>query len=302
MKVVVAGGTGYIGGALVPELAGAGHEVVVLTRGGTAAPAGARAVTWDGRSAGGAWAGELRGAGAVVNLAGANIGAGRWTEARKQELVQSRVETSGALVDAIGALEAPDRPKALVSASGIDYYGDRGDEVVTEESAPGDTFLAQLCVQWEAAARRAEAHGARVVLMRTSFVVGRGAPALDKLTLPFKLFAGGPIGTGRQWFPWIHLADTTGMYRWAIENERVSGPLNLTAPDVRRQRDFAAEVGRAMGRPSWAPAPGFALRLVLGQQAELILGGRRAAPRRPLELGYQFHFPRLPEALRDVLG
>jgi uncharacterized protein len=308
MKVVIAGATGFLGQPLVRSLLAAGHEVVVLTRGRSGSarvspdvPDGARAALWDARSAG-AWTGELRGTEAVVNLAGANIGAKRWSDDRKRELLSSRIESTGALVSAMMALPVEERPQSLINASGIDYYGDRGDEIVTEESAAGKSFLAQLCVQWEAAAREAEALGVRVVRMRTSVVLGKGAMALERLAMPFRFFVGGPIGSGTQWFAWIHLDDAVGLYRFALENAAVAGPLNLVAPDVRRGKDVAREVGRALSRPSWAPAPAFALKLALGEQAELVLHGRHATPQKALQLGYQFVFPRLPEALQDALG
>ena len=302
MKIVVAGGTGYIGTALVRDLVHAGHEVVVLSRGAGGGPAGARVAMWDPDSgASAAWSGELRGAGAVINLAGANIGGGRWTESRKRLLEESRTQSTGALVAGIRALEAADRPAVLVNASGIDYYGNRGDEVITEESAPGTSFLARLCVRWEAAAREAEALGIRVVLMRTGVVFGKGADALQRLALPFRLFAGGPLGSGQQWFPWIHLDDAVGLYRFAVDNAAVAGPLNVVSPDIRREKEVAAAVGRVLSRPSWAPAPAIALRLVLGQLSELILHGRRAEPRKALSLGYTFKRPDLEDALRQAL-
>ena len=303
MKIVVAGGTGYIGKALVQALTSFGHGVVVLSRSARdGGPGNARAVAWDPTgSESTVWAQELRGASAVVNLAGASIGGGRWTAARKRVLRESRTQSTGALVDAMRQLDVGERPRVLVNASGIDYYGDRGDEIVTEESGPGASFLAELCVQWEAAAREAEALGIRVVLMRTSVVVGKGADALERLALPFKLFAGGPLGSGRQWFPWVHLDDAVGLYRFAIDNESVTGPLNLVSPDLRRERELAAAVGRILGRPSWAPAPAFVLRIVLGELSELILHGRRAEPRKALALGYEFKRPNLEDALRQAL-
>ncbi len=302
MRIVVAGGTGFIGQALVRELAGAGHEVVALSRrtsaAGSAGPA--RIVTWDARTPG-AWCLELRDAGAVVNLAGASIGAGRWTAARKRTLELSRTESTGALVAAVTALGEGDRPGALVNASGIDFYGDRGDEPINEDSAPGESFLARLCVAWESAVRAAEPLGVRVALMRTSLVIGQGADALQRLALPFKLFAGGPLGGGRQWFPWIHLDDAIGLYRLACENPAASGPINLVAPDIRRERDVAKAVGEVLGRPSWVPAPAFALRLALGEMADLVLHGRRAEPRKALALRYKFKYPRLEGALQEAL-
>jgi uncharacterized protein (TIGR01777 family) len=305
MKIVVAGATGFIGRPLVQALHEAGHEVAVLTRRSANAaaplPAGARAVQWDARSPEGAWTRELGGAGAVVNLAGANIGERRWTAQRKRELVRSRLDATRAIVAALEGVEPPARPPALVNASGVDYYGDRGDEVITEESGPGDSFLARLCVDWEAAALEAEPLGVRVALLRTALVIGRDAVALRRLALPFKLFAGGPLGSGKQWFPWIHLEDVIGLYRLAVERADVKGPLNAVAPDLRRQRDVAKAVGQVLRRPSWAPAPAFALKLALGEQADLVLHGRRAEPRRALALGYRYTYPRLHEALAQAL-
>ena len=305
MKLIVAGGTGFIGRPLVAALRGAGHEVVTLSRHagmGGHDQSGDRLAQWDARTPSGAWTEELRGAAAAINLAGANIGEQRWTPERKREILDSRLAATGALVGAMAGLPAEQRPKALVNASGIDYYGDRGEETVTEETPPGNSFLAEVCVQWEAAARRAEPLGVRVVVMRTSVVLGHGAEALQKLALPFKLFAGGPIGSGRQWFSWIHLDDAIGLYRLAVERADAAGPVNLVAPDVRRERDVATEVGNVLHRPSWAPAPAFALKLALGDQADLVLHGRRAEPRQALALGYDFKYPNLHEALVQALG
>jgi uncharacterized protein len=305
MRIVLAGATGYIGRPLATALRAAGHELVVLTRRpaeATELMPGVELVEWDGRAAGGAWASTLEGAGAVVNLSGANIGARRWTERRKRELLGSRLLSVEALTAAIGALPAGGRPGVLVNASGVDYYGDRGDEAVTEESPPGDSFLARVCVDWEAAARRAEPLGLRVVTVRTGVVIGRGAEVVKRLALPFKLFVGGPIGGGDQWLAWIHLEDIVGVYRLAVERDDVTGPINAVAPDVRRMRDVARELGRILGRPSWAPVPAFVLRLVLGEQAALVLHGRRAVPQKLVGLGYAFRYPELPGALAEALG
>lgn len=301
MKVLIAGGTGFIGRHLTASLTGSGHEVVVLGRGGSSepAPAGVRRVTWDPRSDGGEWESSLKGADGVVNLAGASIGSGRWTGARMAEIVQSRLDATGAIVRALGRAGAA-RPAVLVNASGIDYYGDRGDEMVSEQSPPGDSFLAHVSEQWEAAARKAEALPVRVVLMRTALVFGREASAFRLMVLPFKAFAGGPLGSGRQWFTWIHIDDLIGLYRLALENGSISGPVNAVAPDVRRQRDVATEIGRALHRPSVMPAPAPLLRLALGRQSELLLHGRRASSR-AAELGYRFRYPDLPSALKSSL-
>jgi uncharacterized protein len=305
MKVVLAGATGYIGRPLTALLHESGHQVLVLTRdasqGGGLAP-GVETAQWDGRTASGSWTDALEGADAMVNLSGANIGARRWTEERKGELWRSRQQPAAAIMEALGALPSERRPRVLVGASGIDYYGDRGDEEVTEESPPGDSFLARLCVQWEAAHRDAEPLGLRVVLMRTGVVLGRDAEVVKRLALPFRLFVGGPLGSGKQWLAWVHLDDIVGLYRLAVENEAAQGPLNAVAPDTRRMKDVAKEVGRVLGRPSWAPAPAFALKTVLGEQADLVLHGRKAVPQRALALGYQYKYPDLPGALAQALG
>jgi uncharacterized protein (TIGR01777 family) len=307
MKIVIAGATGFIGTHLAESLQRSGHEVAALTRdagkGAGRLPAGVRAVEWDARDAGGAWAQELRGAGAVINLAGASIGRPRWTEGRKRVLTESRVRSNGALVGAMAALPAEERPQVLVSASGIDYYGDHpGDEPLDEHAPPGTSFLARLCVQWEEAAQQAEPLGVRVVRMRTAFVVGRGAMGLHMLALPFQLFAGGPLGSGRQLFTWIHLQDLVGLYTLAVERPDLSGPVNAVAPDVPQEREVAKEIGRVLRRPSWAPAPAFMLRLLLGEMADLLLHGRRAIPAKAQAAGYQFRYPEIGPALAEALG
>jgi uncharacterized protein len=299
MNIVVAGGSGFIGRRLIQTLQQTGHAVVVLTRGSHTAmerlPSGVRAVTWEG-----AWEPEVQAADAVVNLAGASIGGGRWTESRKRALVDSRLRTTEAIVRALATAK---RPTALISASGIDYYGDHpGDETLDEQAPAGASFLARLCVRWEDAARQAEPSGVRVVQVRTGFCVGRGAPALRLLALPFRFFAGGPLGSGRQWFTWIHLEDLVNLYVLAIENDSLSGPLNAVAPHVPRERDVARAIGQALHRPTWAPAPEFALRLVLGEMADLLLHGRRAIPARAQAAGYEFRYPAIGPALEQALS
>lgn len=301
-RIVLAGATGFIGRPLVRSLLGDGHDVTVLTRRPESAglPAGARAVHWDGVTTD-AWSDQLAGAVAVVNLAGASIGRYRWTRGRKRELLRSRVETTRALVDATARLGPAERPRVLANASGIDYAGDSGDAVVTERAPPGGTFLARICVEWEAAALRAEALGVRVVALRTPLVVGRGALALRLLALPFRLFAGGPLGDGRQWFPWVHLDDAVAACRRALEDDGLRGVVNLVAPGLIRQRDAARELAAVLGRPCWLPAPTVALRVVFGEQADLLLHGQRAVPAKLTEAGFCFAYPNLRGALEDAL-
>ncbi|HSR25254.1 MAG TPA: TIGR01777 family oxidoreductase [Candidatus Eisenbacteria bacterium] len=306
MRIVIAGGTGLIGTALTGALADAGHEVVVLTRRPPAEvrglPRGARAERWDPASPGG-WAGALAAADAVVNLAGASIGTPPWTAARRREIMDSRLRATSGLAGAMRSLPADARPKALVSASGVDYYGERGDEALDEGSARGGgVFLAEVCARWEAAAMEAEPLGVRVVLLRTGLVLARAAPALRLMALPFRLFAGGRTGSGRQWVSWVHLADVVGLYSRAAADPAVRGPLNAVAPGPVRNAELAAEIGRALHRPVWLPQPAPVLRLALGRQSQLLLVSRRVLPRVALDLGYEFRYPALPAALAEALG
>jgi uncharacterized protein (TIGR01777 family) len=302
MKVLVSGGSGLIGHHLAGGLVKDGHDVVVLSRSPDPKnpQMGVRYVTWDARSANGDWVKEVSGAQAIVNLAGASIGTWPWTKRRMALLLSSRLSATAALVQALERTPEALRPPLLVSASGIDYYGDRGDELITEDSHAGDSFLARLSEQWESAALKAEPLGVRVVRIRTSMVFSREAYAFQLLTLPFRLFVGGPLGNGRQWFTWIHVDDIVGIYRLALEDPRVSGPVNAVAPDIRRERDVAKEIGRALHRPAMIPVPAFVLKLVLGQEAQLLLHGRRAEPAKARTYGYQFQFGGLHEALEEI--
>ena len=304
MKVLIAGGSGYIGRHLSSSLIRDGHQVVILSRrpAQPGAGPGVRTVTWDARSANGPWVSELNDADAVVNLAGTSIGSWPWTRRRMAELLSSRLGPTTSIVQAIERTPPEHRPKVLVSASGIDYYGDRGDEVVTEESSPGDSFLAHLTQQWEAAAAKAEPLGVRVVRIRTAMVFGRGAPAFALLVLPFRIFAGGPLGNGRQWFTWIHVDDLVGLYRQAIEDGRLTGPVNAVAPDIRSERELAREIGQVLHRPAIIPAPAFVLRLVLGKESQLLLDGRHALPAKAQSAGFQFQLGSLRQALEDALN
>lgn len=301
MRVVIAGGSGFIGRSLAKGLLERGHAVTILTRrppdavaGGL--PAGAAVQRWDpGQPLD---PGVLDGAGAVVNLAGATI-ARRWTAAARRLILDSRVQSTQALVQAIKALATP--PRVLVNASAVGYYGPRGDEPVTEAERPGSDFLAQVCREWEAAARAAEGAGVRVVRLRLGLVLGRGG-ALSRMSVPFRLFVGGPLGSGRQWMPWIHIDDVTGLVAFALEREGLAGPVNGTAPNPVRNREFALTLGRVLGRPAVVPAPAWALRLVLGEMSAMLLTGQRALPEAALRAGYRFRHTELEPALRAVYG
>ena len=294
MKVAVAGANGLIGSNLVRALRARGDEVVPLVRN----PRNPGEVRWDPR-AGGDWTKALDGVDGVVNLAGANVGAKRWTGEYKKEIRESRLQATRALVEAMRA--ATRRPRVFVSASAVGYYGDRGDEEVTESTQPGSDFLARLCVAWEEEAGRAEQLGVRTVLFRTGVVLDREDSALAKMIPPFKAFVGGPIGSGRQWFPWIHIGDEVELILWALDGT-VRGPVIASAPNPVRMKEFARALGRVLHRPALFPVPPFALRLAVGEMAEVLLEGQRALPRKALEGGFRFRFEDLDAALRDVLG
>ena len=303
MRVVIAGGSGLIGTGLSRALSAAGDEVVVLTRatGATTSLPGVRMVTWDPAGPGG-WTSELAGADALINLAGASIGRWPWTPRRKRALRESRLSATRALVEAVAALPPGQRPAVLLNASGTDIYEGRDETPASEETPPGDSFLARLCVDWEAEAGKAEALGVRVVLLRQSSVIARGAPYLRIVTLPFRLFAGGRLGSGRQWVSWVDIADVVGLYRLAVASPSIRGPLNASAPDPRQQAAYARALGAALHRPSRVWTPGWVLRLVLWDQAALVLGSRRVWPTKALDAGYTFERPRLEEALADALA
>lgn len=303
MKVVIAGGTGLIGTAIGRALISDGHEVVVLTRGGTRrnAPPSPRYITWEPSHLGD-WTDVLAGADAIINLAGASIGRWPWTAQRKRVLRESRLASTRSLVEAIASLSPASRPRVMLNASGTDIYEGRDAEPAGEDTAPGESFLARLCLDWEAEARRAEAAGVRVVLMRTSSVIARGAPYIRVISLPLRLFLGGRIGSGRQWISWIDLADVVGLYLWALESEGICGPLNVSAPDPRPQALYARALGVALHRPAWFWTPDWVIRLLLGDQATLALGSRRVWPVKALAAEYVFRRQRLEESLEEALG
>ena len=293
-KIIVAGGTGLLGTALVGALQDDRHMVVVLTR----RPTRDNEVRWSPQYAEGLWTAALDNAHAVINLAGASIAGSRWTTARKAAIRDSRMQATAALVKAIAASGQP--PPIFISSSAVGYYGSRGDEPVTETTAPGSDFLAHVCRDWEAAASQLSP-AARVVLLRSGVVLARHGGALPQMALPFKLFAGGPAGSGRQFMSWIHLHDWVATVKWALASQHIAGPLNVTAPEPVTNEDFSRSLGRVLGRPAWLEAPSFALRLMLGEMADaLILGGQRVLPAVAQQHGFAFQYPTLESALRQI--
>jgi uncharacterized protein (TIGR01777 family) len=287
MKVVIAGGTGFLGTALAASLRADGHHVVIISR----HPRGPDQVAWTDRSA-------FERAAAVVNLAGTSLDSGRWTEARKAEILDSRVRATETIVNALS--QVSQRPPVLLNQSAVGFYGTHGSEALTEESPPGSDFLASVCVAWEAAAMKA-AWMTRVVLLRTGLPLDPSGGALPRLALPFRFFAGGRLGSGEQYWSWIHIDDWIRMVRWAIDERRVSGPLNVTAPAPATNGELANALGHALRRPALAPVPAFALRLLLGEMADaVILGGQRVLPAKATRAGFQFQYPDLESALQQL--
>jgi hypothetical protein len=301
MNIVIAGGTGFVGTALIDALIARGDKPTLLTRDPEAAQARwdskAAVAFWDGRTAE-EWTRTLDGADAVINLAGAGIAAHRWTPARKLLLIKSRLDSTRALVSAIS--QATKRPRILVNASATGYYGHVPDGTVTESSSQGRDFLAALCGQWEREALAAEPLGVRVVPARFGVVLEKGGGALAKMTLPFKLFAGGPLGSGKQGFPWIHLTDVVDGVLFALDHDEVAGPVNFAGPTAANNREFSAALGRALRRPSWAPAPAFALKLALGEMADMLLTGQTVVPKKLIDAGYKFKYETAAAALTAI--
>lgn len=302
MRVIILGGTGFIGAALARLCCGLGHEVLVPSR--TPAKVGARlgadvaGLPFDGRSGAG-WAEAIGADTAIVNLAGENIAAGRWTGDAKRRIEDSRLAAGAAVMDAIR--RAPEPPAVLVQGSAVGYYGARGPEPLDEDALPGSNFLARVAVAWEGSTAGAEGLGVRRVVARTSMVLGAGG-ALEKMLPAFRMGLGGPLGAGRQMVPFIHLADEVGALHFLMTRPGLSGPFNLAAPESVDSRGFARALGRALGRPAFLPAPAFALRLLLGQMAEeVLLSGANARPTRLLAAGYAFRHPTLDSALAAAL-
>lgn len=312
MRIVIAGGTGFLGSPLAEVYAEEGHDVRVLTRGlpsgesrhdpGTGVP-GITRVGWTAGAGNddGKWRAVLEGADAVVNVTGASIAGKRWTAARKALIRDSRIVPTRGLAAAITACAAP--PPVFISGSGAGYYGNSGAEPRTEDSPAGCDFLAQTAQDWEAEARRAESPRTRVAVLRTGVVLEGSGGALPRMMRPFRMFAGGPIGSGRQYVSWIHRIDWIEMVRWIVDTPEASGPFNATAPEPVTSRQLARALGRAMRRPWFVPAPAFAVRLALGEMARpLLLEGQRVIPARALRLKFHFRYPDIDQAFRGIFG
>jgi uncharacterized protein (TIGR01777 family) len=303
MKIVIAGGSGFLGQPLTHELIAKGHEVVVLTRGRSESTGGVRSVTWPGTPGDttGTWAAEIDGADAVINLAGAGIADKRWSAARKLELRQSRTDSTRALVEAIRS--ATKRPTVFLSGSAVGFYGPQPEDgpALDESAPPGADFLSTLAVDWEAEAHAASALGCRVVILRTGVALARSGGALQKLIPPFRFFVGGPIGSGRQVMSWIHRTDWIELVVFLLRRDDAV-VFNGTAPEPATNAAFSAALGKTLGRPSWLPVPGFALKMLVGEMAgPALLAGQRVIPKHALDLGFTFQYPDIQSAINAAV-
>ena len=302
MKIIIAGGSGLIGRALCAKLIQDGHDVAVLSRN----PHGVRRfdnriqlLQWDAQTADG-WGDHIDGADAIINLAGAGIADKRWSATRKKIILNSRVNAGKAIVQAIES--ASTKPAVLIQASAVGYYGgNRGDAILTEESATGTDFLAHVCTAWEASTAAVEAMDIRRPVIRTGIVLSNQGGAWPKIKFPFSLFVGGPLGSGNQWYPWIHIDDEVRAIQFLLQEESATEVFNLSAPEPQRNRDLAKTIGKIMNRPSLLPAPAFALKAILGEMSTILLEGQRAIPQKLLDSGFRFNFPTFADAVRDLI-
>jgi uncharacterized protein len=302
MRVIITGGTGLIGTTLARDLVADGHEVIALSRKPSEreAPAGVKLEKWDAKT-GDSWHKFITADTAIVNLAGAGIADERWSEERKRIIVDSRVNAAEAVIHAIE--KSTEKPNVVIQSSAVGYYGPSGDDILTEDSPAGEDFLAEVCVQWEDAIKPVyEQHNIRTVIIRTGVVLSLEGGAFPKQLLPFRLYAGGPIGSGQQWFPWIHIKDEVRAIRFLIDNEDASGVYNLSAPHPVTNQEFTKHLARTMNRPGILPVPAFALQLLFGEMATVLLDGQRAVPQHLEDAGFNFEFAEPEAALRDLLG
>ena len=302
-RVIITGGSGLIGQALAADLLKDGYEVIVLSRNaqrrGANLPPGMRFEQWDGTSAQG-WGHLVEQGAAIVNLAGENIGERRWTETRKQAIIESRLRAGKAVSEAVA--QARNKPGVVIQASAIGYYGAHTDEILTEKSPPVDDFMSRICQQWEPATAPVEQAGVRRVVVRSGVVLSRRGGAFPRMIMPFNFFAGGPLGSGKQWISWIHVRDEVAGLRFLMDKPNASGVYNLTSPYPLKNVDFERAIGGVMRRPAIIPTPAFAIRLLFGEMAITVLEGQRVVPERLEKEGFVFHFPRIEEALRDLFS
>jgi len=302
MRVIISGATGFIGRALCRDLRG-DYELVALTRDARRAAAVvrecAKIVEWDARTTSG-WAGQVEGAYAIINLAGESLASGRWMASKKMSILQSRTNSANAIADAVGG--ARSKPRVVIQASAVGYYGSRGDETLTEDSPPGEDFLAEVCRKTESIAARVGKQDVRCIRLRTGVVLGREGGVLPRLMRPFRFFLGGRVGSGRQWVSWVSLDDEIRAIRFLMESQGLSGPFNICSPKPVTMRELSRDLGRVLRRPAWGVLPGFAARLAFGEMAdEVLLASQQAIPKRLSEAGFKFRDADLRAALEATI-
>jgi len=300
MRVILTGGTGLIGSALVENLHEAGYEVIILSRNPArhSAVPGVKLIKWDGLTSQG-WGEWVDSHTAILNRAGDNLSSGRWTAGKKRLIGESRVNAGKAVVQAVQ--HAAQKPAVVIQSSAVGVYGPRLTDPVTEATSLGTDFLANVCKEWESSTAAVEEMGVRRVITRTGVAISIKGGAFPPLMLPYRLLVGGPVGSGDQYFPWIHMADEVAATRFLIEHPETTGAYNLCAPNPLTNREFGKVLGRVLGRPSWIPVPAFALRLLFGEMSTILLDGQREVPERLLAAGFRFRFPEAEAALRDLL-
>jgi len=308
MRIIISGGSGMVGSRLSRELAKEGHEVIILSRTpeqnqerfGT----GIQVVGWDGKTSAG-WGELVNGADAIVNLVGENLAGShfipsRWTKARKRAILDSRLQPGHAIVEAIQ--QAKIKPKLLIQSSAVGYYGPRGDEIITEEAGHNDDFLSQVCVRWEASTQAVEDAGVRRVVIRSGVILDQKQGSLPRMVLPFMLFVGGPIGSGKQWISYISVMDEVKGIQFLLKQEAASGVYNLTSPNPVTNKEFEKAIGIVTKRPSWFPVPAFLMKLLFGEMSMVLLEGQRVLPERLIQAGFQFDYPDAVSSLKAVLN
>lgn len=301
MKILITGGTGFVGTQLITRLIQDGHEVTILTRSLKGAKGSSPGISYleGDPTRKGPWQEAIQQHDAVINLAGASIFS-KWTDEHKKAIRESRVSTAQNIVEGIPS--RPERPFTLFSTSAVGYYGFCGDEELTEESPHGDDFLARIALEWEGEALKAGDRGARVVITRFGIVMGEKGGALGQMIPLFKKYIGGPIGSGKQWFSWVHIKDLAEAFAFLLKHPEMSGPVNVCSPNPVRNKDLARALGKALHKPSFMPAPGFMIKLVLGEFGSVILEGQRVIPKRLLDSGFLFQYPNIEKALQDIVS
>lgn len=299
MNIILAGGTGFIGSELIRQLIGKNHRILLLTRHPEKHPSPhVTPIQWDGKTQG-QWTSFVDGADAVINLCGESIAKKRWTPEQKQKIVSTRVEPATALAEAVAS--AQKKPSVFIQASGAGFYSNRGNELITETAGPGNDFLAETCIRWEGAVKNIETM-TRVVFMRFGAVLDKDGGAMAKMIPPFRFFMGGPLGSGKQWLPWIHRADAAGAIVHVLTNEELRGPVNGTGPESVTMQTFCKKLGKSLNRPSWLPVPEAGLKLLMGEMAQLLLDSQQVVPAKLMRSGYQYHYPHLREAFDAIVN